>query len=296
LADKIALTRQLLESGASIDEFNTVRKHLSEIKGGGLLRAAQAPMVGLLISDVVGDAPSTIGSGPAAADPTTFADAQAILRRYGLLRRVPRSVRELLEAGLAGRVPDTVKPGSLDARRCRNFVVGSNRVALDGAAKAARAAGWTVRLETEPIVGDTTAAAAQFAARLRALARATAGAPLCVLAGGETTVRVHGTGRGGRNQEFALALAEAIAGTAIVVLSAGTDGIDGPTDAAGAFVDGTTLARATERGLGAAAALAANDSHTFFAALGDLLRCGPTGTNVMDIKIALLPSRRVVPG
>ena len=183
-----------------------------------------------------------------------------------------------------------MKPGSVEATRCRNVVVGSNRVALDGAAAAARAAGWTVHVEEQPIVGDTTGAAVQFAARLRALAAGADGAPLCVLAGGETTVRVRGSGRGGRNQEFALALAEAIAGTEIVVLSAGTDGIDGPTDAAGAFVDGTTLARATDRGLSPDAALAANDSYPFFAALGDLLRCGPTGTNVMDIKIALLPS------
>jgi glycerate 2-kinase len=291
LADKIVITRLLLACGASIDEFNTVRKHLSEIKGGGLLRAAQVPVLGLLISDVVGDDPSTIGSGPTAADSTTFADAYAILQRYALIEQAPRSVRELLELGMAGRVPETVKPGSAAASRGRNFVVGSNRTALDGAAAAARAAGWTVHLEDRPLVGDTTDAAAQLAARLHALAADADRPPLCVLAGGETTVRLRGSGRGGRNQEFALALANGIAGRDIVVLSAGTDGVDGPTDAAGAFVDGTTLARAKERGLNPEAALAANDAHTFFAALGDLLRCGPTGTNVMDIKIALLPGR-----
>jgi glycerate 2-kinase len=295
LADKIVITQLLLACGASIDEFNTVRKHLSEIKGGGLLRAAQVPVLGLLISDVVGDDPSTIGSGPTAADSTTFADAYAILQRYALIERGPRSVRELLELGMAGRVPETVKPGSAAASRGRNFVVGSNRSALDGAADAAQAAGWTVLRDDQPIVGDTTDAAAQFAARLRALAAAADRLPLCVLAGGETTVRVRGSGCGGRNQEFALALANGIAGWNITVLSAGTDGVDGPTDAAGAFVDGTTLARAKERGLNPDAALAANDAYTFFAALGDLLRCGPTGTNVMDIKIALLPGR-VVPG
>jgi len=257
-----------------------------------LLRAARAPMVGLLISDVVGDDPSTIGSGPTAADPTTFADADAVLRRYALRQRVPTSVREVLDAGFAERIPDTLKPGSVEARRCRNFVIGSNRIALDGAAAAARAAGWAVHVEAAPIVGETTDAALQFAARLHNLAEAHG--PLCVLAGGETTVRVRGSGRGGRNQEFALALAGAIAGEAIAVLSAGTDGIDGPTDAAGAFVDGTTLERARQRGLSSAAALAANDSYPFFAALGDLLRCGPTGTNVMDIKIALLPVGRSV--
>lgn len=295
LADKIATTRLLLDCGASIDEFNTVRKHLSEIKGGGLLRQARVPMIGLLISDVVGDDPSTIGSGPTAADPTTFADAHAVLQRYELTEQVPLSVRELLESGMAGLVPDTVKPGTPEASRCRNLVVGSNRGALAGAAAAARTSGWTVHVEVEPLVGDTTAAAVQFAGRLRALA-ADEARPLCVLAGGETTVRVRGRGRGGRNQGFALALAREIAGQDVVVLSAGTDGIDGPTDAAGAFVDGGTLARAGQCGLIPDAALADNDSYTFFAALGDLVRCGPTGTNVMDIKIALLPAGRRVSG
>ena len=291
LADKIAMTRLLLASGASIDEVNAVRKHLSIIKGGGLLRHAQTPMVGLLISDVVGDAPSTIGSGPTAGDPTTFADVHAILERYALLELVPRAVRKVLDDGIAGCVPDTVKPGSIDVGRCRNVIVGSNRVALDGAAAAARRAGWRVHIEPQPITGDTTTAAGRFADRLRTLAAGAGPEPLCVLAGGETTVRVHGSGHGGRNQEFALALADALAGTAVLVLSAGTDGIDGPTDAAGAFVDGTTLARARERGVSPEAALAANDSHPFFAALGDLLRCGPTGTNVTDIKIAMVKPR-----
>jgi hydroxypyruvate reductase len=290
LVDKIRTTQLLLECGADISELNTVRKHLSLIKGGGLLRHARPPMVALVISDVVGDDPGTIGSGPAAPDATSFAQALAVLEGYSLMDRVPPAVAQMLRMGVEGRIPETVKPGDPGASRCRNLVVGSNRTALDGAAREARAAGWKVHIEDAPLVGDTTAAARRFSARLRALRQGRqGGAPLCVLAGGETTVRVQGRGRGGRNQEFALALASEIAGEDVVVLSAGTDGVDGPTDAAGAFVDGTTLRRATGLQLDANAALADNDSYTFFARLGDLLKCGPTGTNVMDIKIVLMP-------
>ena len=285
LADKVATTEALLRCGADIHELNTVRKHLSEVKGGGLARHAAGAVVTLVISDVVGDDPATIGSGPTSPDPTTFADALAVLDRYDLTERVPPTVTQVLNAGRAGRLPETLKPGAPIARRCPSFVIGSNRTALDGAAAAARARGWEVRVEAKPLVGDTTDAACQFAARLPAVPGS---GPVCLVAGGETTVRVRGTGRGGRNQEFALALAAEIAGRDLMVLSAGTDGIDGPTDAAGAFVDGTTLDRARQRGLDARASLANNDSYAFFAQLGDLLHCGPTGTNVMDIKIALV--------
>jgi glycerate 2-kinase len=289
--DKIETTRLLLACGADIRELNTVRKHLSEVKGGGLLRAAHVSMAALLISDVVGDDPGTIGSGPTAPDATTFADAWAVLERYGLVRRAPARIVELLRNGMDGRIAETVKPHSSEAGRCRNVIIGSNRIALEGAAKAARACGWVAHALDEPVIGDTTQAARRFASRVGEIARSrTAGQPLCVLAGGETTVRVRGKGRGGRNQEFALAVAAEIAGLEMVVLSAGTDGIDGPTDAAGAFVDGTTTQRAAARGLSPDTALLDNDSYTFFAQLGDLYTCGPTGTNVMDIKIALLPS------
>jgi len=292
LADKSEINRLLLECGADIHELNTVRKHLSQVKGGGLLRAARVPMVGLLISDVVGDDPGTIGSGPSAPDPTTFADAAAVLERYGLMGRAPAAVVQVLSGGRAGRGAETVKPDSAVARRGVNVVIASNRTALAAAARAAAARGWPVHLEAQPLTGDTTAAARQFGARVRALAASRPQQALCVLGGGETTVRVRGPGRGGRNQEFALALAPDICGSDIVVLSAGTDGIDGPTDAAGAFVDGTTLQRAAARGLSADAALADNDAYPFFSSLGDLFCCGPTGTNVMDLKIALVPACR----
>jgi glycerate 2-kinase len=260
------------------------------VKGGGLLRHARTRMLALLISDVICDDPSTIGSGPTTPDDTTFADAWMVLTRYNLIGRVPASAVELLQAGIAGRVPETVKSNTVEATLCRNVIIGSNRTAIEGAAAAARARGWMVHIEEQPLSGDTTVAAQQFAARVRQRVADPGDEPLCILAGGETTVRVVGSGRGGRNQEFALAMAPALAGTPVTILSAGTDGIDGPTDAAGAFVDGTTLRRAKERGLDVDAALHTNDSHTFFSHLGDPFRCGPTATNVMDIKIALVPA------
>jgi glycerate 2-kinase len=286
LDDKLRTTQLLLHCGADINELNCVRKHLSTVKGGGLARLAAGPLASLLISDVVGDDPGTIGSGPTAPDATTFADAWAVLERYELTRRVPAVVAELLRNGMHARATETLKPDSPGASRCCNVVVGSNRTALAAAARAARSEGWDAIVEAQPMTGDTTEAARRFGARLRELAQLRK--PLCLLAGGETTVRVRGRGRGGRNQEFALALVREIADTPITILSAGTDGVDGPTDAAGAFVDGTTLQRARARGLDAEAALAHNDSYTFFARLGDLFQCGPTGTNVMDLKIALV--------
>lgn len=288
LADKVATTRLLLNCGADVQAVNTVRKHLSQVKGGGLLRQARTPILTLLLSDVIGNDPGTIGSGPTAPDSTTFADAWAMLREYRLDTQVPDRVANLLRGGIGGRVAETVKPDDAEAVRCRNVVVGSNRTALDAAATVARGQSWRVTVEPQPLRGDTTAAAQAFADRLRRLsASQRETGPWCLLAGGETTVEVTGPGRGGRNQQFALALARPLAGTPFTVLSAGTDGIDGPTDAAGAFVDGTTLQRAQACGLDVDAALRANDSYTLFSQLGDLLRCGPTGTNVMDIKIAL---------
>ncbi|MFQ5666581.1 MAG: glycerate kinase [Candidatus Binatia bacterium] len=289
LAEKTRTTQLLLACGADIGAVNAVRKHLSVVKGGGLLRCTAHQMVTLLISDVVGHDLSTIGSGPTAPDPTTFMQAWTVLSRHSLLQRTPAAVIRRLEDGMARRVPETVKPNGPEASRCSNLIVGSNRMALDGAARFARARGWMVHVEDAPLTGDTITAAAQFGSRLRELARCRSDGPgRCVLAGGETTVRVTGKGCGGRNQEFALALAPQIVGETVVVLSAGTDGIDGPTDAAGAFVDGTTLARARARGLSVETALADNDSYTFFSQLEDLFRCGPTGTNVMDIKVALI--------
>ena len=243
-------------------------------------------MIALIISDVIGDEPETIGSGPTAPDPTTFDDALNVLRRYKLMDVVPPSVVEVLERGGRGQLPETLKPGTRELLGVSNVVVGSNRVAIEAAAAAARVAGFEPVIHKEPLHGDTSTAAHAFAARIRTERLSHPRA--CWLAGGETTVQLdHHAGKGGRNQEFALACAEALADSDIHLLSAGTDGIDGPTDAAGAFVDGTTMERSRRAGLDPRIALSTHDSYRHFDALGDLFRSGPTGTNVMDIKIAI---------
>jgi glycerate 2-kinase len=289
LAEKMEVHRLLLACGAEIREVNAVRKHLSAVKGGGLLRDTRMrPITTLVLSDVIGDDPSVIGSGPTTADPSTFADALDVLERYGLVDRVGRTVRDLLARGTSGEEKETVKPGDPVSLGTETIVVGSNQMALAAAASEARRLGYEPLLDPAPVLGDTTVAARQW---LRNARPRVDGRRRCAIAGGETTVTVRGRGRGGRNQEFALALVEALDGAAMAVLSAGTDGIDGPTDAAGAFVDGASLSRALAMRLDPASALVANDSYEFFDRLGDLLRCGPTGTNVMDIKLAVgLPS------
>jgi glycerate-2-kinase len=289
LAEKVEVNRLLLASGADIAEVNAVRKHLSAVKGGGLLRLTRArPMVTLVLSDVVGDDPGIVGSGPTTPDPSTFAEAIRVLQKFDLLERVAPSVRDLLDRGRRGAAPETVKPGDPEAAATATVVIGNNRLALAAAADAARRLGYEPLLDEAPLLGDTRDAARRWLHKLRG---GIEGARACAITGGETTVTVRGQGRGGRNQEFALALVEPLAGAEVAVLSAGTDGIDGPTDAAGAFVDGGSRDRALALGLDPSAALAANDSYGFFDRLGDLLRCGPTGTNVMDIKLAVgLPS------
>ncbi len=285
LEEKMDVTRRLLACGAPIAAVNTVRKHLSLVKGGGLLRhRGGRPVQTLLLSDVVGDDPSVIGSGPTVADPTTYADAAAVLARYGLFEQVAPAVRTLLGRGMRGEVEETLKPTDRLAAGATETVIGTNRLALDAAAAAARQLGYATVVRAAPLTGDTSAAAELWVSELPGQGDR---ARWCAIAGGETTVVVRGPGRGGRNQEFALAMARPLAGTGVAVLSAGTDGIDGPTDAAGAFVDGATQARAEACGLAVDRALATNDSYPFFDQLGDLLRTGPTGTNVMDVKIAV---------
>jgi len=289
LDDKLTVNRLLITCGAAIHEINTVRKHLSQVKGGGVARwAFPSTLLGFILSDVIGDDLSTIGSGPTVPDPSTFSDALAVLQRYDLLDQVPPAVLAHLRRGCAGRVAETPKPGDDIFTHVHNFLIGSNRLALNAAATAAQRLGFATQMLDEPLAGDTTQAACDFARIIRPLLRARA-TPLCVLAGGETTVRVTGSGKGGRNQEFALVVAQELRGEPDwALLSAGTDGVDGPTDAAGAFVDSRSVDRAMAQGLDPSASLKENDTYTFFAALGDLFTPGPTGTNVMDIKIALL--------
>ena len=287
LADLKATTDLLLRSGATIVEMNAVRKHLSQVKGGGLARLAQPnPVIGLILSDVVGDPLDAIASGPTAPDPTSFADAWAALERYKLADQVPQPVRERLLAGVQGGLLETPKPGDPLFDRVQNVVVGSNRLAAEAAVEEARRWGLNALLLSTSVEGEARQVARVAAALVKEVARSDRPAPrpACLVWGGETTVTVRGTGRGGRNQELALAAAPALDGAPNVLLvTLATDGTDGPTDAAGAAVTGETAARARALGLDPAAYLANNDAYPFFEALDDLLRTGPTGTNVNDL-------------
>src|SRR3954469_20140829 len=280
-------TDLLLRAGASIGELNAVRKHLSAVKGGGLARAAGgASVIALVLSDVVGSPLDVIASGPAAPDPSTYADAGAVLERYALWERVPAAVATHLRAGLGGDAPETPKPGAPELARVRHVIVGDNAQAAAAAVDEARALGLQALLLSTYVEGEAREVGRLLAALARELAHR--GGPLprpaCLVLGGETTVTVRGEGRGGRNQEVALGAVAALAGLADVLgLGAATDGGHGPTDAAGAWVDGTSLARAAARGLAPDAFLARNDSYHSFAPLGDLLVTGPTLTNVNDL-------------
>lgn len=270
LEQKQSITRTLLQGGATIHELNTVRKHLSLTKGGQLASLAYpARVLALILSDVIGDDLDVIGSGPTVADRSTVADARAILTRY----RVDEP-----------ELHETPKPGDPRLSRVQNLIVGSNRQAMDAAAAKAKELGYKPLVLSTCIEGETRDIAGMHAAIAKEARR-----PVCILSGGETTCTVRGTGLGGRNQEFVLAAALALQGAPdTVILSAGTDGIDGPTDAAGAMADGNTVARAAALGLDARAYLANNDSYHFFEPLNALIKTGPTGTNVMDVRILLL--------
>jgi len=292
LEEKQAVTRLLLACGANIHEINAIRKHISRVKGGQLARLAYpATVEALLLSDVIGDDLDVIGSGPTAPDASTFASAAAILDRYEIRERVPQAVRERIAAGVAGAIPETPKPGDAIFRRVRNTIVGSNRLALDAARDRARALGFRTLVLSSTIEGETREIARMHAAIAREIAASgqPVKPPACIVTGGETTVTIRGNGLGGRNQEFALAAAIDMAGLRdAVVLSAGTDGTDGPTDAAGAIADGQTL----ERNGDAARFLADNDSYHYFESLGDLVMTGPTHTNVADVRILLVGERK----
>lgn len=292
LEDKQRVTRLLHACGATINEMNAVRKHLSKVKGGRLAQAFTGrSLVSLIISDVVGDPLDVIASGPTAPDPTTFADALGILNKYDLSAKVPRAVLEHLEKGVAGLIHETPKslPGNV-----RNVVIGNNARALTAAAALARELGYSVVNLGSDIQGETGPVAKALAGIARSIAQdgQPAAAPACLLSGGETTVTLNaGHGIGGRNQEFALAAALELGERAlrnIVVLSGGTDGEDGPTNAAGAVADAATLQSAGRLGLDPQAFLARHDAYHFFSATEDLLRTGLTDTNVMDVRVILV--------
>jgi glycerate 2-kinase len=290
IGDKAETTRLVLAAGCPIHEINTVRKHLSAIKGGRLAAAAGRSLT-LAISDVVGPIeadPAVIGSGPSTADNTTYADALHVLEGRGLLTDVPAAVRAHLRRGTRGGVEDTVKPGDARLRDAEVRIVGSRRDAMEGARHEARARGYSVEVMEQAIVGEARAAGPALVER--AMASRGAG-PHCLIASGETTVTVKGRGRGGRNQEIVLSAIRVLATVdrQVALASAGTDGVDGPTDAAGAVADAATLERSQLRGLGAPEwALDENDSYAFFEALGDLIRTGPTGTNVGDVHVVVV--------
>jgi glycerate 2-kinase len=292
LAEKQAITRLLLECGANIHEINAVRKHISSIKGGQLSRLAYpATVISLLLSDVIGDDLDVIASGPTAPDASTFARAREILRKYGIEDAAPASVRDRIERGIKGDIPETPKAGDPIFDRTQNVVVGSNLLAVTAAAQKARELGLKPMVLSTFIEGETRDVARMHAAIAKQvrLHGQPLKPPLCVITGGETTVTIRGKGKGGRNQEFALAAALDIAGLDdVVILSGGTDGNDGPTDAAGAISDGQTVDRAAKLGLPAKEFLANNDAYHFFKPLGDLLMTGPTNTNVMDVRLVLV--------
>lgn len=299
LDDKARAARALMHAGIAIDELNCVRKHLSAIKGGRLAAAAGRTIT-LAISDVhhpVEDDPGVIGSGPTVADPTTFAEALSIVTRPRVVSGIPRAVVDHLAAGARGDLAETVKPHDERLRHTTYDVIASRRTAMDGAARAAREQGYAIDIVDRATRGEAREAGLAFA--VRAL-RETAGVPgpVCVIASGETTVHVQGDGKGGRNQEFALAAipfldehCRSFRGAAVLG-SAGTDGIDGPTDAAGAIADTTSAARAGLAGLDIEGALARNASYDFFRALDDLIVWGPTGTNVGDVHVLLVSGSR----
>lgn len=293
LDDKQAVTDLLLKAGASIDELNTVRKHISGIKGGRLAQYAYpARVVSLILSDVIGDKLDVIASGPTSPDSTTFGMALDVVRKYELTEKLPAKVKDILDAGSHGRVDETPKEGALIFEHVENIIVGSNKKAAQAAAMRAKELGFDATILSTELQGEATDAAywlAKKAIEVKKMVLKGTGTKFCLISGGETTVTVRGNGKGGRNTELALAYALEIDGTqGVTFLSAGTDGTDGPTDAAGAIVSGETIDKGREMGLDPRTYLSSNDSYTFFRRTGELLKTGPTGTNVMDLQIALI--------
>ena len=287
LADMKSLTDAFLRCGATINEINAVRKHLSQTKGGNLARLAYpAEIVTLILSDVVGNPLDVIASGPTVPDNTTFADAYGVIEKYGLLEELPRPIVEHLQQGKEGLITETPKEGDEVFARTYNLIIASNKVAAEAATTKAKELGFHSLLLSTFVEGEAREVAKVFAAVAKEILHSDrpVGRPACMVAGGETTVTVRGNGLGGRNQELALSAALEIASLEdVMIIPLATDGTDGPTDAAGAIADGSTLRRAQEAGLSATQYLADNDSYHFFQQLGDLLITGPTNTNVNDL-------------
>lgn len=294
LEDKQTATRLLLACGATINELNAVRKHISQVKGGQLAAAVYpATLITLLLSDVIGDPLDVIASGPTVPDESTFEDVQRIVEKYHIQAQLPAAINEHIAKGLAGAVPETPKIGDSIFARTNNVIVASNRQAIVAAKAAAQALGYRTLILSTVIEGETREIARMHAAIAKEihLSGNPLAPPACVISGGETTVTLRGNGLGGRNQEFVLAAAHEISGWRdMVVLSGGTDGTDGPTAAAGAICDHETIKRAQALGLNPQTFLAENNSYHFFEKLGDLMITGPTNTNVMDLRIMLVRS------
>jgi glycerate 2-kinase len=292
LKEKQEVTQLLLDCGADIKEINTIRKHISLMKGGWLAKwAYPSTVIGFILSDVVGDQLDVIGSGPTVPDLSTFDEAWEILKKYGLLNKIASSIQKHLQLGKEGKVEETPKPGDIVFERVYNSLIGSNILALRAAEKEAKSLGFNTLILSSYIEGETREAARFHTAIAKEVI--SSGNPIpkpaCILSGGETTVTIKGIGLGGRNQEFALSGALEISGIEkVVLLSGGTDGTDGPTDATGAVADYTTVQRAKSMGLDPKAHLKNNDAYPFFQKLGDLLITGPTHTNVMDVRILLI--------
>ena len=292
LKDKQETIKELLACGASIHEINAIRKHTSMIKGGRLaVEAYPATLVSLILSDVVGDDLDVISSGPTVADSTTYTDCIKIFEKYDIIKKLPENIINHIKAGVSGKVPESPKTGDPVFKKTYNLVTGSNMEAMLAAKLYAEDLGYKTIVLSSMIEGETRGVAKVHGAIAKEIIKTgnPTPPPACILSGGETTVTLKGKGLGGRNQEFSLAAAIDIAGTdSIVVLSGGTDGTDGPTDAAGAIADNNTLKRAGNIGIDPYYFLENNDSYHFFKKLDDLLITGPTNTNVMDLRILLV--------
>jgi len=292
LEDSRQTTELMLRAGMKIDEVNAVRKHLSRITGGRLAKTVYpATVISLVLSDVIGDRLEVIASGPTVPDTTTFEQAITLLRRYEILGQIPESARKFLEKGASGEFPETPKPGDKAFERAQDLIVGSNLISLLAAKRCATKLGLNSVLLASTVQGEARELAKFYGALFRELKRSgnPVYPPACIIAGGEPTVTVRGNGKGGRSQELALAVALEIEDLeGCLFLAAGTDGSDGPTDAAGAFADWTTVSRARGKNLDPRDFLGRNDSYNFFSGLDDLLTTGPTGTNVMDIHLLIV--------